>query len=335
MSTLEEKIKALFISDDIRVIHINPASYHTNEVFEVSSKEGSYIVKVPKSLNDPHNTFWKGVEQLFSLNLIESIKNQESISQHLKQHGAIDVPGIIKADASHGNPLGKPYVVLEKMHGEQIIQGSDLEERVMQEEGCVYQLGTHVGSLHRQKIEYFGTLNQKKYPLKEFPARLSQTISKLGASKQALQDPGVQERLSHYVQKALNMPPPEHCSIIMLDLWPNQFLSMQGRLSACIDIEACVIGPLALELTLIELWMSHLGRFKEGYFSVNPHWPEEMENTREIYRFFLFLLYGCPEKGLGACLYSDVKFPTGEGEHKRLLAPRLRPRPPGFPGFKR
>ena len=91
------------------------------------------------------------------------------------------------------------------------------------------------------------------------------------------------------------------------------------------------VSPLK-ELTLIELWFGPLGKFIEGYFSVNSHWPEEIEDHRELYRHFRFLLYGCLDAGLDACIHSRAKFPQRDRVRARISAPRLVP--PGYLGLK-
>lgn len=100
------------------------------------------------------------------------------------------------------------------------------------------------------------------------------------------------------------------------------------KLSALIDLESYVVGPIGLELALLELWMGQLGKFKEGYFEIQNEW-EDFEDNRDLYRFFLYLLYDCLPMGLDACLDSRSKFPQGDRVKSRLQAPR--PRLPGSP----
>jgi Ser/Thr protein kinase RdoA (MazF antagonist) len=331
MTNLTTKIKSLFAAEDIAVTPIDPGRENTNDIFEVESKEGSCIIKIPKVIRDPHNTFWSGLKQLFGLNIIVSINSQKLLSKYIRHYGIITVPRVLQADGSNNNVLGRPFVILEKMYGEPIIHNGDIEQQIKQDKDFMYQLGTHLGALHAKKLEYFGTLKHNKQLLADFPEKLAATISRLAKFRKAQQDPDLQAMLPIYLQQAREMDIPEHCGVIMPDLWLNQFLVDldQKQLSACIDIEACVVGPVDLELSLIELWLGNLGKFKEGYFSVNKHWPAEIEQNRLLYRYFLFLLYGCPEAGLDACMYSRAKFPQGDRVKARISAPRLRP--PGYP----
>lgn len=324
------KIKTLFDAQNIKVKHLNPGYSSTNDVYEVSSDDGACIIKVAKSHSDAPNTFWQGLFSLFGLTQEISIQNQEAVVNFINQHGTILAPKIVKAEPISQNALEKPFVILEKMQGDSPSHDSKLEFQVMQDKQLAYQLGQHIGSLHKTKKNYFGCFETQKHALSEWPQKLHDTIKLLGKSRKALQNKEVQQVLPYYLIQALKVKAPTSTSLIMLDCWPSQFLASQNRLTACIDIEAYVVGPKALELTLIELWLSTLDPFKKGYFEVNPSWPEEIEENREVYRFFLFLLYGCPEKGLEACIYSNDKFPKGDKLTATMQAPKLKP--PGYPG---
>lgn len=327
---LQDNIKRLFKSTNIQVERLNPEVDNTNYVFEAYTDNESCIIRIPKSVEALSTSiFWQGLEKLFGLNIIESIKNQSQVSDYLRQYGTIPVPSVFEFNSTNDNPIGIPYVMMETMDGEPIPRDSDLEKEITQSSECMRQLGEHLGSIHRQQADYFGTLEQHKFKLEQFPEQLSATIRMLGNTPKALQDTGVQELLARYIEASLNMQPPEFCTLIMPDLWASQFLTMDGLLSTCIDIEACVVAPPALELALIELWIGPLGKFKEGYLGVNNQWPEDLEEHRDIYRFFLFLLYGCPPAGLDACLDSRGKFPQRQKVRARISAPRLVP--PGYP----
>src|SRR6185437_12324079 len=130
-----------------------------------------------------------------------------------------------------------------------------------------------------------------------------------------------------FLRQAQSIDPPSSSGIIMLDLWPSQFLVSETGITALIDIESYVIGPIELELVLVELWLKNHSKFKEAYMASGAKWPD-FENRRELYRFFSYLLYDCPEAGLQACLDSPLKFPQGDRIKSRTTAPR--PKPHGY-----
>jgi len=92
-------------------------------------------------------------------------------------------------------------------------------------------------------------------------------------------------------------------------------------------VESYVVAPIELELVLVELWLGKHGKFKEAYLKQGGTWPD-FEDRRELYRFFIYLLYDCPELGLQACLESKALFPQGDRTKSRMVAPR--PRPGGY-----
>ena len=160
MNNLIDKIKELFDSKNVCVTAFQVGYDNTNFVFDVISDIGCCIVKVPKVLDDPNNTFWKGLNFTFDLTSEISIKHQEAISVYINKEGTIKVPKILKVDFTSNNVLEKPFVILEKMLGDPIPQGSDLERRVMQEDDhFAVQLGQHMGALHLKTMNYFGPFN--------------------------------------------------------------------------------------------------------------------------------------------------------------------------------
>ncbi|MBS0287550.1 MAG: phosphotransferase [Proteobacteria bacterium] len=322
MDKIIEKLQLIFDAKLLRAHKIDPGHDSTNEIFAVQTEQGKYIVKVIKD-SHMHGVFWKGLHLLFGASHEVSIKNQDILSKHINQFGLIPAPKVYKAEKDANNPLKKPYVILEMMPGNPITSESETAEEIMKSPDVALQLGALLGSIHTQTFSSFGNLDKQGSPLSEFPNKLAATIQTLASTKKALNDPLVQKMLPYYISKARSMEPPKVSSLIMLDLWPSQFLEDKGHLRSLVDIESFCIGPIELELCLLELWLKKRSKFKEAYFSVNTYWPD-YEETREIYRYFLYLLYDCPSEGLQSCLDSRGKFAQADRIRSRISAPRLR-----------
>lgn len=318
----------LFDEKTLTVNLLNTGYDNTNFVFLVKTSSGEYIVKVLKADQDPNNTFWRGLELLFGLTHQLSYQTRGNISKFLIAHGVIPIPKVIKSEPTKNNPIHRPYVISEKMHGQSLHQDTEEEREIMHNSEVAFQLGEHIGKLHLQKFETFGVFSKIENKLSEFNNRLHSTIKLLAATRKAQQDQQVQQMLPYYLSEVLKLHQPKSAGLVMLDLWPGQFLAEGHKLTALVDIESYVIAPVELELVLLELWLQKLGKFKEGYFTINPYWSDYIEETREVYRFFLYLLYGCPEQGLEACIDSSNKFPKHDNVRSRLSAPR--PRPKGY-----
>ena len=336
---LKQKLQSLFTEKLINVEYLNANYDNTNNVYSViTNNENTYIVKALKDININRTSFWQGLNLLFNKTIEDSINSQTAISDFLNQCQSIPaqkipVPVIVQSESTSNNSLKTPYILMSKMDGVSVLQDSDEAASITKNVDIAYQLGFFIASIHAQQFEYFGNMSEEGLPLNEFPNRLASTIKKLGSSRKAREHPEVQQLLPRYISLAKEMAPPESAGIIMLDLWPTQFLLDEidnNKLAALIDLESYVIGPLGLELVLIELWLGPLGKFKEGYLSTGTKWPD-FEKERDLYRFFLYLLYGLPVAGLDACLDSRAKFAQGDRVKSRLEAPRPRPKGYGSP----
>lgn len=316
-----------------RIDHLNPGMDNTNDIYYFYTQKSAYILKITKDMHTNRTPFWEGLHLLFGKTVEDAIDSQHDISTFIKELNLIRTPQIFKSDPRTDNPFGAPYVIMEKMTGEPVPPDSELADEVGQDPDIAYQLGAFLSSIHHDRYPYFGNLSGEQYALHTFPERLAKTIKQLSLRPNAKQNAALQKLLPEYIEMANNMIAPSYCGIIMLDLWPSQFLVTKPnvgelKLSALIDLESYVIGPIGLEFALLELWMGQLGKFKEGYFEIQNEW-EDFEDNRDLYRFFLYLLYDCPPKGLDACLDSRAKFPQGDRIKSRLQVPR--PRPPGSP----
>jgi len=334
--SIKAKLQPLFTESLLQVDYLNPQQDNTNDAYLVTTaNEKIYVVKALKNSNINRTPFWQGLNLLFNKTVADSIHSQTAIAEFLNKLQIIAAPTAIQTDHTSNNSLQTPYVIMTKAEGQPILPGSDIAAEVTKNKDIAYQLGFFLSKVHEQQFDYFGNMSDKGVPLNEFPNVLAETMRKLATNRKAQQDPEVQKLLPHYCALAREMQPPTSAEIIMLDLWPQQFLLGDNALSALIDLESYVIGPIALELVLIELWLGPLVKFKEGYLSTGAKWPA-FEDDRDLYRFFLYLLYGCPDEGLTACLDSRNKFSEGEKVRSRISAPR--PRPGGYsnpsgPGF--
>ena len=120
-------------------------------------------------------------------------------------------------------------------------------------------------------------------------------------------DPEVRASLHQFTEVAREMPTPNHMSLIMPDLAPSQFLTNDGRITALIDTESYVRGPAELELAVVELWTENPEAFRAGYLEVNDIFPR-IGDCREAYRYFIYLLYNAPPKGLSKWLEAPEYF---------------------------
>lgn len=311
-----------------KVTHVNLGIDNTNDVFQINTNTGNYIVKVLKDIYPNLSVFWRGISDLFEVSHEATYHNLQNLAEYLNKLGVVKVPKIIKTEASFHNPIKKPYVILEMMQGRPIPHESEISNEFAKSADAAYQLGELLSKTHAQQYDYFGNIAGSGQPLSKFPEKFKETLKKLASTRKASENPEIQQMLPYFLKLAEKMHVPKYAGLIMLDLWPSQFLAGINDFSAFIDIESYVIGPIELELVLVELWLGRHDKFKEAYLNKGASWPD-FEEQRELYRYFLYLLYDCPELGLQACLESKALFPQGERLKSRISSPR--PRPPGYP----
>lgn len=308
----KESLQALLnVPDTLEVIQEIDAGYdNTNEIYHVvTNTKVEYVIKIQKNTNIHRTQFWKGLNLLFNKTIRDSVQSQKKLSEFLNQLGVIRVPKIIQADPTSHNAINKPYVIMEKLEGISVLPESPEVKEISTNKDIAYQLGLFLSKVHAKTFDYIGNLSGEVYDLVEFPKRFADVIQSLASSPKALQQPKIQAVLPSYLALASAHPPLNSTSMIVLDLWPIQFLLGNNQLNGLIDLEGYVIGPVGLELVFLEFWLGSLDSFKEGYLSTGACWPN-FEAQRDLYRFFLYLLYDCPAIGLDACLGWNAKFPT-------------------------
>lgn len=319
---LGKRIESLLNAPISHLNYIDPGHESTNDVYEGETPKGHVIIKI---LKDPHmkGVFWKGLNYLFGITPAISIAHQLQLTRDINAIGVIPAPNIIQFDSTSNNVLHKPYVILEKMPGSSVSAGSDLAIAIAGNPDITAQLGRFLAETHKKTYDFYGNLNLNGPLLEHFPEQLAETIVMLAGLENAKQNTEVQRLLPYMLSQVRKMAVPTSASLIMLDLWPSQFLATEKKITALIDFETYVIGPVGLELCLLELWLKKRRSFKEAYLASGLSWPD-YEDQREVYRFFLYLLYDCPPMGLQACLDAK-KFALGDRLKSRLVAPKLKP----------
>jgi Ser/Thr protein kinase RdoA (MazF antagonist) len=303
-------IQKVFTERVLSVEYIDPGYPNSNYVWMVETEDGPRVLKVS---GDTHkkseHTFWPGLRTLFGCQPLAEIAEQASLSVHLNDHGEIPVPRILKHELSN-EPLGRPYIIVEKMSGTPSPYNSSQHETFVSSVEIMEQFGRHIGKLHSTRYTHFGNFSQTRSFLPEnFPQRLAHTMKELSSYVWA-DDTEVQESIPKFVNMVEKMPTPEHISLIMPDIVPGQFLFEDDRITALIDIESYVRGPIELELTVIELWINDAAAFQKGYEEVRKCFPN-LDEVRTVYRFFIYLLFNAPpplEKGIAKWIEAPEKF---------------------------
>lgn len=286
-------IQKAFDSQIISASRIDPGYPNTNDVWLVQTYEGWHILKVSGHRPHEHRSpFWAGLEELFGCQPHKEFAFQPSISEYLSSKGEIPVPKILKCIDSN-QPLGSPYLIAERMPGQPMPYQSSQAAAFAASSEIMRQLGRHVGKLHLHQHSCFGNFPETaKFPASEFPERLAYTMQEL-ASDGWEDDLEVKKTLLDFVRAAQQTQPPKHISLIMPDIGYGQFLTDGHSITALVDFESYIRGPVELELVELEMWIGDGKAFRSGYEEANSAFPAIAE-VRTLYRFFLYLLHTWP-----------------------------------------
>ncbi len=281
--------------------YLDPGYPNSNWVWHIKTQRGKYILKIIGYFKKyKKGCFWKGLNYLFGWNPIKELTYQESLSTLLNKLGKMRLPKILKYDVSN-SLFGAPYMLVEKINGKTVS-----EEDFNLNDNLNYQFGYYIGRIHTKKYSCFGNVSQsQKYKINEFPQRFADTLIEL-ANHNWGKDTIIMKLMSQYINRAKDIIAPKQFAPIMLDIGAPQFLINNNQIAALIDFDSYVIGPIDLEISAIELGLKKGGLFKKGYIDANGSFPA-ISNNRNIYRFFLYLLYKAPWK-LEDCLNAPLLF---------------------------
>ena len=256
-----------------------------NDVWQVRTVQGEYVVKVIREPPSPDRPFWDGLQFLFGMNVFSHIEQRREMGDFIRKHTFLKVPDVHRIDTSR-KLIDAPYVVIDRMPGDPL----DLQQCDCDTSHLAEALGRHLGSLHSVSFAYWGTYpSGPRYAPADWPARCAETLRYL-AERYFQDEPAVQRDLPGFVQQAAGLPGPERLALVLPDLRPDQFLQVDHELTALVDVEAHVIGPSELDLILMEyvLKPEDASAFKSGYqaYLTLP----DLKALRPLYRYLYFLI---------------------------------------------
>lgn len=256
-----------------------PAAYadHTNNLWAVQTKNGQYIVRLPRPAAELQTPFWRGVQFLFGLDPTNPSR-LATINRLLVQDSPLSIPQVVRS----GQIAGRTAIVVEAL------PGNRLDDLRALPAASLAQLGEAVARLHQHHSSWFGTLDSSQhYPLHDWGARLAATLQLLASTSD---DPTLHPPLAQFVAAALALPPLPFATPIMLDVDATQFLVADGAITGLVDTDAYAAGPPELELIgyEYELDTSSAAAFAAGYRRIRP--LPDLTAVRPLYRYLCRLL---------------------------------------------
>ena len=264
MMEFKEYIKAN--SESFQVLSVS-----TNKVLAFSYKEKSYIVKKQALPDDGLSPFWQMMKDVFGSGFEKQRSCMKTICGLLLKNPHIPPARFVLANEA------------EKLQVFEQMPGKGWEPDEFPEGGNIAcQLGRFIGFNHSRSYEGFdlpgvGISDLHDRIMRHMEAVISSHWNGAGALDQCVRA---------YYEKLKAAPVSRGgLSLIMADISANQFLFDGDRITACVDLDAYVLGPIAWELALIQNCVKDMESFKRGYEEY-----QSFPNIKEACDFYVFLM---------------------------------------------
>lgn len=247
--------------NNFRVISIS-----TNKVMEFSYKGADYILRKQLLSDEQLSPFWQMMRDVFGSDFTKQRACIRNVYDLLEKNPHIRPATLVSVDNE------EKYQIYRKMSGKQW----DPDEFPKCKD-IAYQLGQFIGYNHSINIDNYDLPGANNSCLhKKLMNYMQATISSHWNSEAAL-DIKVRDYFEKLKTKTMLS---DGYSLIMTDLSANQFLFEENAITACVDLDAYVIGPKEWELALTKNCVDDYESFKKGYeyYQILPDLTETMDN---------------------------------------------------------
>lgn len=238
----------------------------THHLYLAQTLNHKAFIKLFSSETFQPEAFWHGMKLLFNFDLEEQFHHFDHLYHSLKQTTDLPITSIIAT---------------KEMPKHFLIAADFLEGNVANatNEETVKQLARHLAQIHQSKSSGFGYLHHPQP--QSWPQHLQNKLPELlhGLATDEI------ERLNNQINQQFDCD--SFCPI-MPDLRWDQFLIIENDQLVLTDLDAFVLGPVALEWVLLEyLLPATLAKcFLETYQQYLK--APKLREVREVYRAILF-----------------------------------------------
>ena len=250
---------------------------HGSLVFRVRTSREHVIARAFRR-DAVEGSFWGNIQTLFGANPLAA---SEVVPIHslLAAISPIPVPSVLRV----GTADDREWLVVQLMQGSPLKNFDDLSD-----DGLI-EFGRNLGSIHMRRFDSLGNPSGSvRFPPSEFPRRLANVF------RHSVDTYPEDARLSRLVDDmcaaATELPPPNEGALVMLDIFPGQFLQKEHRIVAMIDVDAYVVGPRELDFICLEFFIDDRAGtlISRGYNEIRS--LPRLDQVRLVYRYFFRLL---------------------------------------------
>ncbi|MDG4811501.1 hypothetical protein P8629_00640 [Hydrogenovibrio sp. 3SP14C1] len=289
MPSVIDALKSYFAQVDPRSFKLIPSLYEdsSHHIFLHEAPHGKEIIKALNSQSTNGSDFWQGMERFFGIDLKQQVSSFESLYPLIAQSSPLDIPTLLETLIVPSKGI---WAIKTDLLSGQAVQTPQVTSHM------VRQLAEHLAKLHQIRSDHFGYIANDPKKQMHWPLYLKQQLN------QWLTDRPV---LSSSEKDALISQIDEHFQsasfgVIMPDLRWDQFLQLDGRLTALTDLDALVFGPVELDWVLLEFLLTpeQAQVFCVEYARHHP--IPAISDVRAVYRMMLFLMNVLGEKNYQA-----------------------------------
>ncbi|MCF6225605.1 MAG: hypothetical protein L3J22_04790 [Xanthomonadales bacterium] len=266
----------------------------THQLWDCETQSGPLIVKICKQENIANSAFWQAMESLFGVDLPAQLGGFANVYIKLSTLSPLTIPEYIAAGSA--NDTEQAFIATKKVAG-------ILPSAATMNTAVISDLANHMASLHQQSTNLWGQLEQPQFTPEQWPQRLRSSLQIL-----AEQHGSIPSKILDEALKSVDFCEAKEFVPIMPDLRWDQFLLLDGKLSALVDLDTFVYAPRELELVLLEYLLDEqqAKTFTQTY--QQTHSMPDLSAVRTPYRLLLFLMNVLGEKSLENWMQAPARF---------------------------
>lgn len=238
---------------------VSPFDDATHCVYKLRTTQGDFALKLLRETASP---FWRGMDALFDVKLAQQVIRSPEHYACAAHYVNLTIPPLIASDSACAS---LPAYLLTRWLDDEIIDSAHIPLTLIE------SLAYSDAQRHQNKRTTWGSCLEPRHLAADWPERIHELLPELD-----------RESLIPLANLDDFVP-------MIMDMRWDQCLQQQGRISALVDVDALVFAPKALELVLMEYWLTpiQLGIWRQAYLACGGELPT-LRDVRMTYRQLLW-----------------------------------------------